>query len=495
MNLYCALALGGAMLTSCGVKQEQKKEKAEKPNVILLMADDLGWGSVGFNGNTIIKTPNLDKMANEGVQLNRFYAASAVSSPTRASVLTGRNPYRTGVFTANVGILRTEEVTLPEILKKEGYTTGHFGKWHLGTLTDTQRDANRGRKGNTAEFNPPRLHGYDEAFVSESKVPTWDPMKKPSLTAPKLGWNYIKPGEKFYPFGTHYWDINDNKITENLEGDDSRVIMDRVLPFVEKNIDAKKPFLATVWFHAPHLPCVAGPEYAAMYDGYTDLEKNYFGCITAMDEQVGRLRALLKAKGADENTIICFCSDNGPENGTPGVTGIYKERKRSLHEGGVRVPGIIYYPHLIKKPFKTDFPAVTSDYLPTIARLAGADITKLPYELDGINLVPMLTHKMTQRPSPIVSCIADQISLNGVEYKVYSQKNKWIYYDIVKDPTESNPIAETPELKALREEMDLRMQHYKESFEGKDYGQQSFDRLQQKWQDPKVFVHRISHKK
>ena len=107
----------------------------------------------------------------------------------------------------------------------------------------------------------------------------------------------------------------------------------------------------------------------------------------------------------------------------------------------------------------------------------------------------MLTHKMTQRPSPIVSCIADQISLNGVEYKVYSQKNKWLYYNIVKDPTESNPIAETPELKALREEMDVRMQHYKKSFEGKEYGQQSFDRLQQKWQDPKVFVHRISHKK
>ncbi|PWE00631.1 sulfatase family protein [Marinilabilia rubra] len=137
----------------------------DKPNIILLMAGDLGWGDVGFNGNPIIKTPNLDKMAQEGIQFNRFYVASAVCSPTRASVLTGRDPFRMGVFCANTGILRPEEITLPELLKVEGYVSGHFGKWHLGTLTHTQKDANRARPGNLRDYCPPAMHGYDEAFV------------------------------------------------------------------------------------------------------------------------------------------------------------------------------------------------------------------------------------------------------------------------------------------------------------------------------------------
>ena len=220
-------------------------EAQNKPNIILLMADDLGWGDTGYNGNPIIKTPNLDIMASEGIRFNRFYSASSVCSPTRASVLTGRNPNRMGVFTANVGILRPEEVTLPELLKEEGYSTGHFGKWHLGTLTQTEKDANRGKPGNTKEYNPPSLHGYNAAFVTESKVPTWDPMKKPVGRSKQAGWDYIKDGEPYEPFGTHYWDINGNKVTENLDGDDSRVIMDRVIPFIEKSISDKSPFFCS----------------------------------------------------------------------------------------------------------------------------------------------------------------------------------------------------------------------------------------------------------
>ena len=118
--------------------------KAERStNVILIMCDDLGWGDTGYNGNKVIKTPSLDQISREGVRFDRFYSASAVCSPTRASCLTGRNPYRTGVFHANQGILRPEELTIAEVLKDNGYTTGHFGKWHLGTLTTKEKDANR----------------------------------------------------------------------------------------------------------------------------------------------------------------------------------------------------------------------------------------------------------------------------------------------------------------------------------------------------------------
>jgi len=465
--------------------------KDKKPNVILIMADDLGWGDVGFNGSPIVKTPNLDKLAAKSALFSRFYAACAVSSPTRASVLTGRNPYRTGVFTANCGILRPEELTIPEILKEKGYTTGHFGKWHLGTLTVKEKDANRGRVDNYRDYNPPKQHGYDVGFVSESKVPTWDPMKKPADLKKTFsnsyheGWNYLQEGEKSISFGTYYWDINGNKITNNLDGDDSRVIMDRVIPFIDKN--KENPFLAVVWFHAPHLPVVAGPKYTAMYEGHSDFEKNYWGCITAMDQQVGRLVKELEKQGILENTIICFCSDNGPEESTPGSTGIYRERKRSLHEGGVRVPSFIYYPKLIKEGFVTDFPAVTCDYLPTIASIVGYDTNKIPYALDGINLVPFFKHHNLKRKLPIVTAYTNQISLNGIRYKVYYKDGNYVYYDIIKDPTESHPIEETNVLKNLRIKMNLRLEEYKKSFDGNEYGTKSFDKEKQIWRNPKDF--------
>lgn len=124
--------------------------EAKPPNVILLMADDLGWSDTGFNGNQVVKTPALDEMADHGLVFDRFYAAAPVCSPTRGSCLTGRHPYRYGILTANAGHLLKEEWTLAEMLKSQGYQTGHFGKWHLGTLTKTGRDSNRGESQSTA---------------------------------------------------------------------------------------------------------------------------------------------------------------------------------------------------------------------------------------------------------------------------------------------------------------------------------------------------------
>ncbi|MEC3908795.1 sulfatase-like hydrolase/transferase [Tamlana sp. 2201CG12-4] len=485
---FVVILLGGVMTLGCQNKKATVAEAVKKPNVILIMADDLGWGDTGFNGNKIIKTPHLDEMAREGVQFNRFYSASAVCSPTRASVLTGRNPMRTGVFNANDGILRSEEVTLPELLKEEGYATGHFGKWHLGTLTHTEKDANRGKQGNTKEYNPPKLHGYDDAFVTESKVPTWDPMKKPirkNLT--KKGWDYLKPGEPFKAYGTYYWDIDGNKITKNLDGDDSQVMMDRVLPFIDKSVEQKQPFLAVVWFHTPHMPCVAGPEYQKMYAGQDPLMQNYAGSITAMDDQIGRLRKHLKTLGVDENTMIWFCSDNGPENGNSGVTGGFKERKRSLHEGGVRVPGLLVWPNKIKKPFKTDFPAVTSDYLPTIATVLDIDASKLPYVLDGIDLIPVLEGSQKKREKPIGFSYLNQISYTTNEMKVYVRGEKLEYYNIANDPFEEFPLQKDNKFKVIKGDMDKFLQSCKKSFEGKEYGTVSFDKLGQSWVNPYMF--------
>ena len=307
-GLSCCLAVSS--LLSCTDKKPNG-DSQPRPNILLIMADDLGWSDVGFTGNPIVQTPNLDSLVRQGIEFNHFYAGAPLSSPTRASVLTGRNPFRTGVYSANVGILRPEEITLPEILHDNGYSTGHFGKWHLGTLTYSEVDANRGRPGNTALYNPPALHGYDCCFVTESKVPTYDPMIQPENNDGKF-WDFIKDKSSARPYGTSYWDIDGNKVTDNLEGDDSRCIMDRVLPFIESSVDKGNPFLGVIWFHAPHLPCVADPEYVSLYGDLPVDERNYFGCISAMDGQIGRLVEYLRDNGLYDNTIRTFCSDNGP---------------------------------------------------------------------------------------------------------------------------------------------------------------------------------------
>jgi len=242
------------------------------------------------------------------------------------------------------------------------------------------------------------------------------------------------------PFGTYYWDIEGKKVTDNLEGDDSRVIMDRVLPFIEQSVKNEIPFFAVVWFHAPHMPCVAGPKYQAMYKGQNPLMRNYAGCITAMDDQIGRLRAFLKEKDIDSNTMIWFCSDNGPEDGNPGSTGGFRERKRSLHEGGVRVPGLLVWPQKITKAFVTDIPCVTSDYLPTIMDIMKISKSRTPNQLDGVSLLPLLEGQMKERPKPIGSCYLSQVSYSDNQYKLYSRNGKFELYDIVNDPSEAKDI-------------------------------------------------------
>lgn len=466
-----------------------------KPNVILIMADDLGWGDTGFNGSPVIKTPHLDQMAAEGLQLDRFYSASSVCSPTRASVLTGRNPYRTGVPTANQGFLRPEEIALPEILKKQGYATGHFGKWHLGTLTHTEKDANRGKPGNTKEFNPPKLHGYDDAFVTESKVPTYDPMIYPSKfdqgESKHLGWEYVKEGQESKPYGTFYWDIEGNKVTDNLKGDDSRVIMDRVLPFIDQSIADEKPFLSVVWFHTPHLPCVAGPRHQEMYKDHPIHLRNYAGCVTAMDEQIGRLRKHLADKGIAENTMIWFCSDNGPESKERpdnGRAGHFRGRKRDLYEGGVRVPAVMVWPAKVKEARKITEPCITSDYLPTIIDALNIQHPHPSYAIDGRSLMPIINNDEFKRTEEIGIMYSSRMAWHKQNYKLlsYDGGKKYELYNLETDPSEKTDIAaQNPEIVSqMKKDLIVWHDSVKNSFDGAEYGTKSLERLGKQWSSP-----------
>lgn len=405
------------------------------PNIILLMADDMGWGDVGFNGNPVIRTPELDKMAAHSIQFERFYAGSAICSPTRGSVLTGRNPERYGIFWANVGHLKREEFTLAEALKLKGYVTGHFGKWHLGTMTNSFLDGKRGGR-DTVDYSPPWENGFDFCFSTEQSVPTWDPMKD-------------------QPVETKYWTGKDKYATENLEGDDSKIIMDRVLPFIKNAGNKKKPFFAVVWFHAPHKPVRSGGKFLQLYKNLSEDKQHYYGCISAMDEQVGRLRHELRKMKIEDNTILFFTSDNGPAGKGGGVaqfpggrqqgsSGMFRGRKGSLYEGGIREPGLMEWPAGISAYRKVYVPVVTSDYFPTILGLAGFNDKTGPRPLDGMSILPVINNDIKNRNSAIPFKLREQRALIDDQYKLYSADdgNSYELYDLLNDPYENHNLSE-----------------------------------------------------
>lgn len=450
-KLIIQILILGLVLTSC--KGTTQEENVKKPNILLVMTDDQGWYDAGFNGNAEIKTPNMDALAAKGVIFDRFYSASAVCSPTRASVITGRNPLRINIPYANVGHMIKEEITIPEILKEQGYVTGHFGKWHLGTLTQTELDANRGgREKFMDDYTIPADHGYDTFFCTESKVPTYDPMIYPAEfikgESKEFGWRAVEKNDLVTNYGTAYWDGENKKVSVNLEGDDSRIIMDRVIPFIEEAHKKNIPFFSTVWFHTPHLPVVSDSSRRNLYAGM-DLKKQiYYGTITAMDEQIGRLWKKLEELGISENTILFYCSDNGPEVNTPGSAGIFRERKRSLYEGGVRVPAFAVWTNQFTEGTRTDFPVVTSDFLPTIL-----EILNVTYPdnrpVDGMSVLNAVNGKITEREKPVGFICQPKMSWVTNQYKLIGDINgeNFEMYDLINDKSEKeNIINRYPEI-------------------------------------------------
>ncbi|MBM4025900.1 MAG: N-acetylgalactosamine 6-sulfate sulfatase [Planctomycetes bacterium] len=439
-----------------------------KPNIILCMADDLGWGDPGFNGNAVIRTPNLDAMAAGGLRFTRFYAAAPVCSPTRGSCLTGRHPYRYGIFFANEGHLRDEEVTLAEVLRDQGYATGHFGKWHLGTLLPDYSGKGAGRNPKENCMTPGRS-GFEEWFSTEFAVATWDPYEPANSHG------------KSHDVRALYWH-NGRNVTEKLAGCDSRIIMDRALPFMRQAVAAGRPFFAVIWFHAPHAPVVAGPPYKQMYASYSEGEQHYYGCITALDEQIGRLRAELRRLNAADSTMLWFCSDNGPEgkDGTQGrnrgSAGPFRGRKRDLLEGGIRVPALLEWPARIQGGQVTDVPCCTADYYPTVLDLLGFRAQGQPEPVDGISLRPLLEGTRRDRPAPIAFESGTQVALMDERYKLYSQDRGRSYalYDLVADPGETKDLAaEDPaRVAAMKTKLDGWRESCQRSLAGRDYREQ-----------------------
>ncbi len=432
-----------------------------RPNIVLMMADDLGYGDTGFNGNKIIQTPYMDNLAEQGVVLTHFYAGNAVCSPTRATCLTGRHHDRMGIWFANQGHLPAQEITLAKILKDKGYTTGHFGKWHLGTLDREISSKGKNRKP-ALNYSPPWERDYDVSFVTESAVSTWNPgLGKRAVNNP------------FYENGVAL----DGK-DESLLGGAARVVVDRVVPFIEKAAAVSQPFLAVVWFHAPHEDIEAGPQYLEMYQGHGE-GAHYYGCITEMDEQVGRIHTTLENAGIAGNTLIFFCSDNGPEGSAQlrgrrvGVTDGLRGRKRDLYDGGVRVPAFAVWPDKIEPGTSNDTILSTLDYFPTIRNIVGYEMPDTR-PIDGENILPVLIGKTHQRAKAIPFRARGIGSLvrNGFKFLLPSRE----LFDLTKDwPEENNLAASMPGVVAnMERELIATFESIKKSHAGDDYGDPSF---------------------
>jgi arylsulfatase A-like enzyme len=340
-------------LEACQSQTEVTVEERVPPNIILAMADDQGWGDMAYNGHPVIKTPVFDEMASTGLRFDRFYAAAPVCSPTRGSVMTGRHPGRFSCFSWGHPIL-PEEITVAEALRTVGYATGHFGKWHLGSVRSD------------SPVNPGNS-GFDE----------W-------LSAPNF-------------FENDPW-FSDKGTAVKTSGEGSWVTVEAALGFIRKAVEKKQPFLAVVWFGSPHAPHEALEEDLRLYPDQPEEMQHFLGEITAMDRAIGHLRSELLTLGIANNTLLWYTSDNGAIK--QGSTGGLRGMKGDIWEGGLRVPAIIEWPDRIPNPRVTSIPSGTVDIYPTLLELTGANVTIQP-PLDGVSLVPLLDGRMDARPQPM----------------------------------------------------------------------------------------------
>jgi len=374
-----ALLLAAATLPAVSSAASREDLAGSKPNVLVILCDDLGYGDLACFGHPAIRTPNLDRLASDGVRLTSCYSAAPVCSASRAGLLTGRTPSRTGVYDwipeGHVMHLRSSEATIPKLLKQGGYDTCQVGKWHLNG------------KFNSPEQPQPCDHGFDHWFATQNNA-------APSHENPR---NFVRNGEPVGP----------------RQGFSCQVVADEAIGWLKRH-DAARPFFLYVCFHEPHEPVASPADLVATYldeDGpkaRSEDEAQYFANVSNMDAAVGRLLAGLKEQGIDDRTLVVFTSDNGPETlkryprgvrcyGSPGPL---RGMKLWLYEGGIRVPGIVRWPGVLPPGTVNDTPVGSVDLLPTLCELAKVNPPS-DHTLDGTSLVPLLAGEAFERPKPL----------------------------------------------------------------------------------------------
>ena len=411
---------------------------AEKPNIIIIIADDMGWRDTGYGGDPYIKTPALDEMAAKGIRFNYFYAAGQKCCPGRYAILTGRSPVRGGIL-GNDPIL-PRETTLARALKNAGYQSAYFGKWHLG-------------KGPTTN---PIAMGYDQAIWKQTQFDL-----DPSFM------------------------VNNSKEFIQKKGDGSVALMELVDNYIEKQVKSHQPFFVTVGFAAPHDPHFAAPEFGALYKNLPHEQAQFFGEISGLDAAVGALRQNLRRLGAAENTLVWFMSDNGaPRNDR------LDPSKRGKGQIGARTVALLEWPGHIQQPRIVNMPCGHVDVYPTILDITGTRVTDQPI-IDGISLLPLLDNKMSVRPKPLgfmlfeyprekvptLDFVTDtqRIWIDG-EYELNLEDSRYKgatpvrLFDIFKDPAHKNNLAaQLPDVvRRMRNALEEWQRSVRSSYDGKD---------------------------
>ena len=363
--------------------------EAKQPNILVFVVDDMGWGDSGTYGHPLIQTPNMDRFAKEGIKFNQCYSACGVCSPSRAAILTGRTPYRNGVWRHLSGSheahLRAEEITYPELLKEAGYTTCHVGKWHL---------LSKPQFGNP-DYPNPKDHGYDYWMYTHNNA-------HPSHKNPDNFYRMDKPVGK-------------------IEGFSAQIVANEAQQWLNTMRDKEKPFLLSIWLHEPHSPIATNPEFSKLYGDHEN--KKYMGNITQLDHALGQIMDTLEETGEADNTFFFFTSDNGPVPTYGGDSGGLRGNKRSDYEGGIRVPGLLKWPAKIKGGIESNEPIIGSDLFSTILDIVGID-QPTDRTIDGISILPhILEGKTLTREKPMfwrthVSPVECRVAMRVGDWKI-----------------------------------------------------------------------------
>ncbi|MCP4263188.1 MAG: arylsulfatase [Planctomycetes bacterium] len=379
MTGFAAASVGAAsLLPSCASESRATSIKTKRPNIIFILADDLGYGDVGCFGQKTVQTPNIDRLAAEGMRFTDHYAGSTVCAPSRCCLMTGLHSGH-ALVRGNARVpLRPSDVTVAELLKQAGYTTGIIGKWGLGEPDTTGIPNRQGFDYWFGYLNQRHAHNYYPTYL-------WRNQQKFELENEV---NHIIGGRDRTPGGV---------ATKRVDYSHD-LCAEEALRFVEKNRD--RTFFLYLPFTIPHANNEAGnkgmevPSHGPYADrNWAEPHKGHAAMITRMDGDIGRLMAKLKALGLDENTFVFFSSDNGPhkEGGADPAffksSGSLRGYKRALYEGGIRVPTIARWPGRIKAGSVTDHISAFWDFLPTCCDLADV---KTPEGIDGISMLPTL---------------------------------------------------------------------------------------------------------
>ena len=387
--------LGLPLFVACASPADERQSGSTsalaRPNVVLIVADDLGWGDLGCYGQTRIDTPELDRLAAEGLRFTQFYAGATVCAPSRSALLTGQHTGRTRIRGNKRQDLLPEDVTVAEILRDAGYRTACFGKWGVGTLGGTGIPTRQGYERFFGYLDQRHAHNYYPTYLIDLEGPDDEDVRVELPNVPETE-DAIGAG-----------------VAKEKRVYSHDLITDEALAWLTAR-DASDPFFLTLTWTIPHANNEAGaagmevPELGRYADeDWPDPAKGFAAMVTRMDRDVGRVRAALEEMGVADDTLILFTSDNGPhsEGGHRawffGSSGPLQGKKRDLTEGGIRVPLIAWWPDAIEAGRESDHVAAFWDLLPTLAELAGA-ARAVPSGVDGLSFAPTLRGRTAGQP-------------------------------------------------------------------------------------------------